>query len=380
MTAFDDRAEFDELSAPLEGRAIAAKPPEPDLRVAFVLAPHFTLLPFAGFIDALRHAADESDRSRQMYCRWTIVASDPAPIRSSCGARIAPFEPLPSPERFDYVVVVGGLLPRCLDLSNETFDFIRAAAESGVPIVALCTGGLILAKAGLMKGRRCAIHVRHRQDLVELFPDVVPVTDAPYVEDEGRFTCPGGIAAVDLAAEIITRHCGRARAVKGLYAALLESHDPPRGALWRLYKHKTYYNDLRVRQAIHMMEQNLGRPYPIKELATQLGVTARQLDRTFAAEVGQAPAAVWREIRLTHARWLLLNSSRTVTEIAYECGFSDCAHFTRWFRETFAETPSRFRQGRRQAAASHLKRSPWNAFTPSDRPDGPPASANAADS
>ena len=187
MTAFDGRAEFDELSAPFDGSAIAAKSPEPDLRVAFVLAPRFTLLPFAGFIDALRHAADESDRSRQMYCRWTIVASDPAPIRSSCGAEIAPFELLPAPERFDYVVVVGGLLPHCLDLTDETYGFIRAAAGYGVPIVALCTGGFILARAGLMKGRRCAVHVRHRQDLVELFPDVVPVTDEPYVEDEGRF-------------------------------------------------------------------------------------------------------------------------------------------------------------------------------------------------
>ena len=47
---------------------------------------------------------------------------------------------------------------------------------------------------------------------------------------------------------------------------------------------------------------------------------------------GKPPAAVWREIRLAHGHWLLVNSSRTVTQIALECGFADGAHFSRWFK------------------------------------------------
>ena len=43
------------------------------LRVAFILAPRFTLTAFAGFVDALRLAADEGDRSRQIECQWTVL-------------------------------------------------------------------------------------------------------------------------------------------------------------------------------------------------------------------------------------------------------------------------------------------------------------------
>ena len=43
---------------------------KPDMRVGFILSPRFTLLSFASFIDALRHAADEADFSRQIYCHW----------------------------------------------------------------------------------------------------------------------------------------------------------------------------------------------------------------------------------------------------------------------------------------------------------------------
>lgn len=49
------------------------------LRVAFVLLPNFTLLPFAGFMDVLRLAADEGDRSRQIACRWVVTSVDRAP-------------------------------------------------------------------------------------------------------------------------------------------------------------------------------------------------------------------------------------------------------------------------------------------------------------
>ena len=341
---------------------------KPDLSVAFVLAPQFTLMAFAGFIDALRHAADESDRSRQIFCQWSIVSDTEEPIRSSCGVEVSHFECLPDPQRFNYIVVVGGLVPQCLDISAKTLDFVRQAAGKGIPIIGLCTGGMILAKANLMKGRRCAIHVRHRQDLIKLFPDVIPVTEDVYVEDDGLFTCPGGVASIDLAVEIITRHCGRARAVKGLYAMLLQGNDPPRGVMWRLHKDTTYYYDQRVRQAICLMEESIGSPYPIKDLAGRLGITVRQLNRLFVEQSGQTPAAMWREIRLTHARWLLVNSSRSVTRIAYECGFSDCAHFTRWFRRTYSEAPFEFRRQRRKAVLTH-QQIPSNLKAPYESPD-----------
>ena len=55
----------------------------PDVRVGFILSPRFTMLPFAGFLDLLRHAADEGDRSRQIYCTWEIVAPTLDPVVSS---------------------------------------------------------------------------------------------------------------------------------------------------------------------------------------------------------------------------------------------------------------------------------------------------------
>ena len=98
---------------------------------AVVLAPDFTLLPFAGFIDAMRHAADEDDRSRQIYCRWALLSFDEAPIRSSCGLQAVPWRRFDGPGRYDYVIVVGGLLSSMAEADPRLLAFVRAAAAAG---------------------------------------------------------------------------------------------------------------------------------------------------------------------------------------------------------------------------------------------------------
>jgi transcriptional regulator GlxA family with amidase domain len=325
---------------------------EPDLRVGFVLSPNFTLLAFAGFVEALRHAADESDRSRQIYCSWTCLGADLAPVRASCGVEMRPWEVYGDPARFDYLVVVGGLLSDFRQHAPETFAFIRLAAEQGVTLVGLCTGSFALAEAGLLDGRRCAVHLRHRQELIDLYPEVIPVSDERYVIDGKIITCPGGTAAIDLAVALIGRHCGEARALKGLAQMIVSEHQAAQQRVRSPYEDLANCGDWRVERAIELMQQNIGEPLSIEGLARVMGTTVRQLDRAFGDRAKLPPAAFWREMRLQHARWRLLNSSRTVTQIAHECGFADCAHLSRWFRRSFNESPRNYRRRRRQAAAA----------------------------
>ena len=80
------------------------------LNVGFILARHFTLSAFANFVDVLRLAADEGDRSNQIICGWRVLSPTMQPIASSCGVAVQPEERLGDPGRFDYLVVVGGLV------------------------------------------------------------------------------------------------------------------------------------------------------------------------------------------------------------------------------------------------------------------------------
>jgi transcriptional regulator GlxA family with amidase domain len=326
----------------------------PDISVAFILSPRFTILPFAGFIDCLRHAADVGDHSRQIYCRWTIIAPVLDPVRSSCGLEILPQQMLPAVEQFDYLVVVGGLLPWCMDLSPETYDYLRQAAAQKITLIGLCTGGFILANAGLLDGRRCGVHFEHKDQFEKLFPKAEPVTDEAYVTDHGVITCPGGPTAIDLAFTLIETCCGKARAIKGLTSLLMDKHRSARLVPHRPYGHLTACGNRRVELAVELMERNFSTPYSITKLARKLSTSERGLNRVFQQHAGEPPTAVWRKMRLAHGHWLLINSARTVTRVALECGFADGAHFSRWFKRTYGETPTIFRKRRRYTSLSRM--------------------------
>ena len=319
---------------------------EPDISVAFLLSPDFTLLPLAGFIDAMRHAADEADRSHQVYCRWTCLSATAEPIRSSCGLEVLPWGPLENPGDYDYIVVVGGLIPSMDQHFPESFQFIRDAVEAGCSVIGLCTGSFVIAEAGLMSDRRCAVHTHHRQDFINRFPDAIAVINEMYVFDGPVITCPGGTAAIDLAVDVLSQHCGKSRGMKGLTALVVDEH---RGAhqIGRFpFQDLENCGDWRVEGAVRIMRQNLGTAMRVEELAQTIGSTVRQLERSFSRHAKKLPLALWRDMRLQHSRWRLLNTTRSVTEIAFECGFSDASHFSRWFKKEFGEPPQSYRRSR----------------------------------
>jgi len=119
-----------------------------DLSVAFVLLPDFTLSTFSGFVDALRIAADEADRSRQLHCRWTLLGVDHAPVRSSCGVVITPWETFGDPLAFDYTVVVGGLVRGHERIDKRILSYLRQVDESRGSLVGVCTGSLCAGPCG----------------------------------------------------------------------------------------------------------------------------------------------------------------------------------------------------------------------------------------
>ena len=99
------------------------------------MLPHFTLLPFAGFIDSLRLAADEGDQSRQINCQWTVMGPQLNEVESSCGVSVRPWEVFRDPEDFDYIVVVGGLLHQGNIASEAVIEYLQRADAANTPLM-----------------------------------------------------------------------------------------------------------------------------------------------------------------------------------------------------------------------------------------------------
>jgi transcriptional regulator GlxA family with amidase domain len=309
------------------------------IRVGFVLAPRFTLTAFAGFVDALRLAGDEGDRSKRVQCDWEILGSNLDPIPSSCDAQVTPTDRLQHPERFDLIVVVGGLLHGGQRVPAAVYRFLKEAARQQIPLAGLCTGSFILARAGLLDGYLTCVSWFHREEFEAEFPHCRITSNQMYVVDRDRMTCAGGTSVVHLAAHLIERRIGRAMAVKAL-RIMLEDQPLPSRALQpeSVLTHKA--QDPVVHKAMLLIEQHLQAHGPVSRCYELLGVGPRQVERRFQTDVGMTPSQYRTKLRLERAEWLLRSTRMTVTEVALECGFQDSSSLARTLRSRKGMSPS----------------------------------------
>jgi transcriptional regulator GlxA family with amidase domain len=309
------------------------------LRVGIILADNFTLSAFALFVDHLRLAADEGDRSRPLAVQWSVMASRPDPVRASCGVLTTPTSNVLDPRQLDYVAVVGGVLHGGRQIDEATERYLHRVAQAGVKLIGICTGSFILNRIGLMKGAKTCVNWYHYQDFRDEFPDQEVVADRLFLADGDRITCAGGAGTADLATHLIARHVGWSTAQKASQVLLFDRQrsggdaqpHPPMSEK---------VEDERMRRALLLMEQNLARPLLITTIAARLGLSTRQFERLCQATLGMSPASAYRRLRLRYAHWLIGNTQRSVTEIAHEAGFADCAHFSRQFKEAYGASPS----------------------------------------
>ncbi|HEY2036042.1 MAG TPA: GlxA family transcriptional regulator [Steroidobacteraceae bacterium] len=335
-------------------------PPErvirPPLRVGIILTEHFTLSAFAVFIDHLRLAADEGDRSRPLHVQWSIMSCRRDPVRASCGVTLQPTSALLAPTSLDYVVVVGGILHAGPQIDESTVRYLREVGATHTPLIGICTGSFVLCRAGLMTGRRSCVNWYHYQDFREAFPDHDVVADRLFVADGPRITCAGGAGSAALATHLIEQHLGRAQAQKATQVLLFDR--PRQGS--DAQPHPPLSEEIsepRVRRALLLMEQNLTRPISIGAISDELGVSTRQLERLCRENVGMGPASLYRQLRMRYASWLIQHTDRSMTDIAIETGFADCAHFSRQFKDAYGISPSTHRLQPSRVANSDAARS-----------------------
>lgn len=313
------------------------------LAVGFILAKRFTLSAFASFVDVLRLSADEGDGSRQILCQWQIISSSMNPVTSSCGVPVSPTERLGDPSRFDYIVVVGGLMDEIDNLEPDHIRFLHQAARANISLVGLCTGSFILHKIGLMEGRRCCISWFHRDDFLEQFDGLEPVSDQIFVVDRDRITCSGGTSSAHLAAHLVARHVGPSQARKSLHIMIIDDVLDGAKAQPGIPSGLVTKDDL-VKRALLMMQQMMDSPPTIEMIAKRLKVGRRKLERHFQSELGISPAQADKLIRLEQAKYLMKQSEQSISQIALATGFCDASHFIKIFRAHFGQTPSQYQR------------------------------------
>ncbi len=154
---------------------------------------------------------DESRRTQEKSpFEVLLVAETLDHVTTTGGMRVLPditFEDCPA---LDILVVPGGLGTRREMANPAVLAFVKAQAATADLVASVCTGSLILGRAGLLEGKRATTHWAALDLMRQHFPGI-RVEEAPHVVDEGKILTSAGIAAgIDLALRIVARRCGEA--------------------------------------------------------------------------------------------------------------------------------------------------------------------------
>lgn len=319
-------------------------PPRPPdrapLQIILLVTPHFNLAATVGFVDPFR-AANYLDGAA--HFSWQFVSLGGGPCMASNGIEVQT-RALSETRglRPDMVIVSSSWTPEQHGgpaLSSALWRWARQGATLG----ALDTGAFILARAGLLEGRRVTVHYEHMDAFAEMFPDCKLCEDI-YVLDGNRLTCAGGVAASDFALQIIRGLRGDAvanAAARYLFHPSLRPPGTPQNAAPA--EPLGIGAPGPVRRIISLMEGHLETPLSIAQLCARTRISHRQLNRLFARYLGKTPAQYYRDIRLDRARGLVTQTEMSMAQISLASGFASQVHFSRAYRVRFGLPPRRDR-------------------------------------
>jgi len=100
-----------------------------------------------------------------------------------------------------------------------------------------------------------------------------------------------------------------------------------------------------VRKVMAYIHQHFTEPISRIDMANYADISERHLDRSFQQDMGITPITYLNRYRIKQAKALMLQTDRTLTEVALDVGFSNSSHFSRVFRREVGSTPSAYRKG-----------------------------------
>ena len=306
--------------------------------VVFLLLERFTLMAYAAAIEPLRLANRVA--GKPLYS-WKLVSESGQAVTCSNGTQITVSEGMGDISNDAMIVVCGGL-----DVQRTTtpaiLSWLRKRARHGNTIAGICTGAWTLAKAGLLDGHRATIHWENHDALIEDFPDI-DLTKSVFVIHGKRLTSAGGTAPLDMMLTLITNAEGadlaHAVADQLIYSSIRTNRDTQRLSI----PARIGVRHPKLARVIEFMENHIEDPISPSDLANEVDMSTRQLERLFRRYLNRSPKRYYMELRLERARNLLMQTDMSVISVALATGFTSPSHFSKCYRAHYDTTPYRER-------------------------------------
>jgi transcriptional regulator GlxA family with amidase domain len=282
-----------------------------------------------------------------------IYSRDGVSLHTSSGLQLVPHGALRNaPARIDTLIVAGGPGTRAAVADAALIEWLASAASTARRTAAVCTGAFLLARAGLLDGRRATTHWSAAAELARQHPRV-QVDPEPIYVCEGRiWTSAGVTAGMDLALALVEQDLDRDVALtiarhlvlflqrpgnQSQFSATLSAQQPRREPL---------------RAVQRQVLEDVAAAHSVEEMAARAHMSPRHFARAFRAETGVTPARYVERVRLEAARRRLEDTAEPIGSVAVACGFGTAETMRRTFLRTLGVGPAEYRRRFQPAEAA----------------------------
>ena len=238
--------------------------------------------------------------------------------------------------------------------NKSTFAWLREEYNRGVAIGGLCTGAHVLAAAGLLSGKRCAIHWENLPGFAETFPKANVFADL-FEVDQNIYTCAGGTAALDMMLKLIGDDFDDALVNRVCEQVLTDRVRSPSDRQRLPLRARLGVQNSKVLTIIELMEANLSKPCRCSISPTMSACRGGRSNDYSARRWGTPRRATIWKFGSDRARHLLIQSSMPVVEVAVACGFVSASHFSKCLSRTLLALAATGAAGQ-EATAGGLRR------------------------
>ncbi|AZM53872.1 AraC family transcriptional regulator [Streptomyces sp. WAC 01529] len=292
--------------------------------------------------------------ARPLYEVVTCSVRPPGPVRSDADFAILVEHGPEALATADTVVVPASYeLGPVYEEGRLTGELAAALSRvrPGTRMVSICTGGYVLAAAGLLDGRPATTHWASAAHFQELFPRIRVDADVLFIDDGDVLTSAGVAAGVDLCVHLVRRDHGTAVANDVARRTVVPPHrDGGQAQYIQRPVPEPQLATTRVARAWALAR--LDQPLQLRDMAAQEAMSVRTFTRRFREEVGVSAGQWLTQQRVDRARHLLESSDLSVDQVAREAGFGTAQSMRQHLQAALGVTPTTYRRTFRAVAAT----------------------------
>lgn len=235
-----------------------------------------------------------------------------------------------------------GNLQHAIEMNKEFLPWIVNQYNQGAEVASLCLGAFLLASTGLLSGKKCSTHWGFTNLFREMFPEV-DVQDGNIVTEENRIYSSGGANSYwNLLLHLVEKYTDRETAVlvSKYFAVDINRHSQSPFTIFT--GQKTHHDEV-VRKAQEFIEHNIKDRITIEQLAGNLAVGRRSLERRFKQATNNSVLEYIQRVKMEAAKRSIENSGKYINEVMFDVGYTDTKAFRTTFKKVTGVTPAEYR-------------------------------------